>query len=119
MVRLGCPGSISALDSYANYSCALHPFDIREFDHFRPFPGFIRDQPCEIAGRAREDRAAKVNEASLEPGIGESRIDPDVDMLDDPFGCILGRTYAKNRARLKSRQKVTHRGNARQRLRFE
>ena len=83
MVRLGCPGSIQPSIRRGDYSCALGGFDFRELDHLRPFLGFLGNQPCEVVARTRQDRAAQLDEPSLEGGIGESRIDLHIEKLDD------------------------------------
>src|SRR5262249_48982284 len=53
--------------------------DIGSPDHLAPLLGVVGDELTELGRRARKHRAAEVGKACFQPGIGEARIDLDVE----------------------------------------
>jgi hypothetical protein len=47
--------------------------DVREFDHFAPFLGFVDDEFAEVGGRAWKCGDAQLGKTRLHLGIGEGR----------------------------------------------
>ena len=77
--------------------------DMGRPDHLAPFLGFVSNQLPKIGWRAGEHRAAKVGKPRLEFGIGESRVDTLVELLDYLGGRLLGRADPPLCARLVTR----------------
>src|SRR5215218_47838 len=89
----------------------------RELDHLAPLLGFLSDQLAELSGRIRKHRAAEISEPRFHVGIGESRIDLLIELIDDLGGCGLGNADAEPGARLVARHELTHGRDVRQRVR--
>src|SRR5262249_57638346 len=51
--------------------------------HLGPFFGFISNKLREVSGRAGKYRSAQIGEPRLDLGVGESRIDLIVELVDD------------------------------------
>src|SRR5262245_5582117 len=91
--------------------------DAVEFDHVGPLFRFLRNEFSKVGGRHRHRHAANVDEALLNLGIGEARIELSVERVHD-----LGRRAprcadAVPGARLVTRQELSHGRDVRQRLR--
>jgi hypothetical protein len=63
--------------------------EARELDHLGPFFCFVGDELAELDGRSRKHRAAQVGNPRLHFGIGESRVDLLVELVDDIGGRIF------------------------------
>src|ERR1039457_4058819 len=88
----------------------------RELDHLSPLLGFVGDELTEVSGRTREHRAAEVDQPRLDFGVGDSRIDFLVELLDDLGRCVLGCAYAKPRGSLVARHEIAHGREIRQHI---
>src|SRR5215471_6539659 len=64
--------------------------DTGELHHLGPLFGFLCDQPAELRRRSQQRHAAEVGETGLHLGVGESRIDLFVELVDDLCGRVLG-----------------------------
>src|SRR5262249_31717549 len=56
--------------------------DTGELHHLGPLFGFLCDQLAELRRRSRQRHAAEVGETGLHLGVGESRIDLFVELVD-------------------------------------
>jgi hypothetical protein len=54
-----------------------------ELNHLGPFFGFVGDQLAELSRRSRERHAAEVSETGVHLGVGKSRVDLLVELVDD------------------------------------
>src|SRR5262249_17907516 len=67
--------------------------DAGGFDHFGPLFGIFGDELAEVDGRARQG-LAEVSETDLHLGVGESRVDLLVELVDDLGWRVLGNADA-------------------------
>src|SRR5262249_19500506 len=89
----------------------------REFDYLTPFRGLVRDELSEMGGRTGYYGAPQVREPCLYFGIGQSRIDLLVELLDNFVWCISGRGDPVPGACLITRQEIAQGRQLRQHLR--
>jgi hypothetical protein len=68
----------------------LFRLDVGRTDHLATLLGSVGDQPAEFSGRPHKYRAAQVGKPRLDLGIGNSRIDLPVELVDDLGGIFLG-----------------------------
>src|SRR5262249_34204539 len=91
--------------------------DTGELHHLGPLFGFLCDQLAELRRRSRQRHAAEVGETGLHLGVGESRIDLFVELVDDLCGRVLGNAKAVPLTRLVALHEFSHSWDALQRLR--
>src|SRR5262245_32135150 len=89
----------------------------RELDHLGPLLGFLSDQPAEVSGRTRKHRATEVSEPRFHVGIGESRINLIVELIDDFDGRVFWRADPNPAGRLVAWHELGHGRDAGQRVR--
>src|SRR5262249_53058839 len=65
--------------------------------HLGPFFGFISNKLREVSGRAGKYRSAQIGEPRLDLGVGESRIDLIVELVDDLGRGVSGGAPRPNR----------------------
>src|SRR6202050_4903446 len=82
--------------------------DVGELDHLAPFGDFIGGELAELGGRARNHRAAEVDDLRFDTGVGQSAVDLAIESLDDVRWRVLWRGDANPLARFKSRHEVGH-----------
>jgi hypothetical protein len=68
------------------------------------------DELSEVGGRPRKHRAAQLCEPRFDLGIGETRVDCLIELVDDFGGRAFGRTEARPEACLKPRKDSAQRG---------
>src|SRR5262249_26007570 len=89
-------------------------FDTGELHHLGPLFGFLCDQLAELRRRSRQRHAAEVGETGLHLGVGESRIDLFVELVDDLCGRVRGNAKAVPLTRLVAREELAYRRDVRQ-----
>src|SRR5215831_19847936 len=90
--------------------------DAGGLDHLGPLLGFVGDQLSKLSRRSRQ-RHAEVSETDLHLGVGESRVDLLVELLDDLGWRVPGNADAVPRCRLVARQEFSHSWDTRKCLR--
>src|SRR5262249_56411414 len=88
-----------------------------ELSLLAPLLGFLSDQLAEVSGRTRKDRATEVSEPRFHVGIGESRINLIVELIDDFDGRVFWRADPHPAGRLVARHELGHGWAAGQRVR--
>src|SRR5260370_38840670 len=86
----------------------------RELDYLAPLRAFVGDEPAELGRRARQRRAAKLQDARFDLGIGKAGGDLLVQLLDDVSRRAFGRADAGPGAGLEPRHGVADRRDIRQ-----
>jgi hypothetical protein len=69
--------------------------DVGRPDHLAPLLGVFCDELAEVGRRARQRRAAEVDQARLQLRIVESSVDLSIQPVDDRNRRLLGRTQAE------------------------
>src|SRR5262245_54391870 len=82
--------------------------DTRELDHLAPLLGVIGDELAEVGGRAWKCSGTQLGEPRLHLGIGESRVDLLVELLDDLGRRGLRCADADPETRFGARPELTH-----------
>src|SRR5262249_50307684 len=82
--------------------------DIGSPDHLAPLLGVVGDQLTELGRRARKHRAAEVDKACFQPGIGEARIDLDVELVNETGWRVFRRMHADPLAPLEARHEIAN-----------
>src|SRR5262249_24183913 len=81
--------------------------DAREFHHLGPLLGFLGDELAEVGRRTDKRCASETGESRLDIGIGKSRVDFLVELVDDVSRRVLGRAEAVPEIRFVARHKLT------------
>jgi hypothetical protein len=87
--RNGSYGILATVGTYL-----LH-FDVGRPDHLAPLLGFVGDELPELGGRGRKHGAAQVGKPRLNHGIGKSRVDRLVELINDFSGPASWRLRSK------------------------
>src|SRR5262245_40788040 len=82
--------------------------DAGQLDHLAPLLGVVGDELTELGRRARKHRAAEVDKACFQPGIGEARIDLDVELVNDSGWRVFRRMHADPLAPLEARHEIAN-----------
>src|SRR5205809_2734390 len=91
-------------------------FDVRCLDHLGPLLGLAGDELAEVARRSWKHCAAQVGKSCPYLGIGETRIDFLVELVDDFRRRVLRRADPEPDARLEARQEIAQVRHVRKRL---
>src|SRR5262245_59634425 len=90
---------------YGTSGRCLFRLDTGKLDHLAPLLSFGGNELSKVGGRTCEHRTSQVGEALLHVGIGESGIDPLVELLDNLRGRGFGYDDPIPTSRLIARQK--------------
>src|SRR5262245_54105636 len=101
---------------YLAKSCGSLGFDVGGVDHLGPLLGFFGNERPEIARRATENKAAELDELSLQLGLGEAGIDLLVELIDDLGRRLCRCAEAEIAARLVAWHKFGHGRKIRERV---
>src|SRR5262249_17439798 len=82
--------------------------DAGQLDHLAPLLGVVGDELTELGRRARKHRAAEVDKACFQPGIGGARIDPDVELVNESGWRVFRRMHADPLAPLEARHEIAN-----------
>src|SRR5262245_16564104 len=107
---------VAAIMEYPRSPASVR-FDAGELDHLGPFFGFVGDELAKLGGRADKWCASEVSQPRLDFGIGEARVDPRVELVDDLGWRGLGCADAEPIACLVPRQEFPQARDVRQGLR--
>src|SRR5215510_12757101 len=77
-------------------------FDARKLYYLAPLLGLVGDQLSDVGRRAWKHRAAEVGEPCLSNGVGQDRVDPLVERIDNLDGCVLRSADPKHRTSLEA-----------------
>src|SRR4051794_18499604 len=97
--------------------CGMDPlfgFDVGRADNLAPLLGFCGNEFFELGGGGRKHGAAQNGKPRLCLGIGESRIDLLVELLNNLRWGVFGSTDPLPPACFKARQELTYGRNIRQ-----
>src|SRR5262249_18938518 len=98
----------SATGRYGIRPARSFRLDTRELDHLAPLLGVIGDELAEVGGSAWKCSGTQLGEPRLHLGIGESRVDLLVELVDDLGRRGLRCADAEPETRFVARHELTH-----------